>query len=823
MQDSSPSSSSPAPSPSPQPSPSVRINDVAPERSRDFADLMHAALALIITVAVILMAVYLRGFTTGVESDARTASRAFDWLLNMPISVVQQLTTFVIVVSVLAHMLIGREWLQSSIAVIALFGGYVAIRVLSLALSHFGGMALIAPFASPGTTMGGSGLLPDIYAGIGAFLTVAGPRRLRSTVRWSWNILYAVAVVLVILSWHSLSGALASFAIGRLVGMLLRFAAGTQNKGEWGQEIVDSLRNINLRLVSLTRRQSDKGDAGVLQTSLDDDLIENSRIYDAVDDAGERYIVSVLDAQTHSAGYFNQLWQWLRLTGVPMRRDRSTTDANHHHLAMILGLAHLGLSTPKAYGVTDSEESSLFVFQAEGVAQPCDPDSLSDEDAVAAMRYLRTANNRGYTHRRITPESLARTGEGAIVLAGWHNGDCASSGANVALDKVQLLSLLASLIGVERTVAAARSAWGDDMLIALTPFLQKVAVPYATRALPGWSKQLLGEMRTAVNALAPEDRTENAEPVTLSRFSLRSFIVIAMAVVAVAVILTQLQPDEVINAVRRAKIGLAFLCFACSILAWVGASISLGAFMDKDKRHPFALFCSQAASGFTAVSMPAGVGPAVVNLQYLRKSGYRSAAATAIMSATWLVQALSTIVLVLGIGLFTGRNTLSGMIPGPTLIVVIGIAALAFCAAMVIAPLRRLLVVKYLPIIKAYARQLVDVISQPTKMLVCVLGSLVLNITTGLGFWAALLAFGHPTNPMETIFIFLLANTLGSAVPTPGGLGAVEAALLFAFSSVGVPSAVALSATLLYRVCFYWLRIPFGALAMKWLDRRNLI
>lgn len=33
--------------------------------------------------------------------------------------------------------------------------------------------------------------------------------------------------------------------------------------------------------------------------------------------------------------------------------------------------------------------------------------------------------------------------------------------------------------------------------------------------------------------------------------------------------------------------------------------------------------------------MPAGVGPAFVNLQFLRKSGYRNTKATAIMSAVW--------------------------------------------------------------------------------------------------------------------------------------------------------------------------------------------
>ena len=130
---------------------------------------------------------------------------------------------------------------------------------------------------------------------------------------------------------------------------------------------------------------------------------------------------------------------------------------------------------------------------------------------------------------------------------------------------------------------------------------------------------------------------------------------------------------------------------------------------------------------------------------------------------------------------------------------------------------------KYLPMAKAYARNLVDVLARPKELAFGIAGALVLNLATGLGFWAALMAFGYHTNPIETTFIFLLANTLGSAVPTPGGLGAVEAALSVAFTAVGIPSTIAVSATLVYRIAFYWLRIPVGALAMKWLDRHNLI
>ncbi|WP_236630750.1 lysylphosphatidylglycerol synthase transmembrane domain-containing protein [Bifidobacterium aemilianum] len=800
----------------------LHIEDRPPRRTRDFGDLIHAVLAVIAALAVIIVALYLRGITSGVESDAHSAGQALNWIMDLPASMLQQLATIIIVVSVLLHLLINREWLQSAATVIALFGGYLAIWSLSTLLTQLGNPALLSSMASF-TSNQGPTLLPDIYAGVGAFLTVAGPRRTHSTVKWGWNILYGVAVILVVMSWHSVTGVCVSFAVGRVVGMVIRFVIGTRNQGSWGRQIMLALDSIGLDLVSLERRTFEQTESKVLQADPDDDLIENSRTYDALDSDGHRYIVSVLDNQTHMAGYLNQLWQWVRLSGVSMRRDRSASMANHHHLAMLLGLANAGLATPNAYGVADSDESSILVFRAEAAPLACNLDTLSDRDAKAFMTYLGTAHARGYTHRRITPDTLVHLPSGQAIIGGWQNGDCASGSANMALDKVQLLVLCASLIGLDRTLPLAQEAWGLHQLLDLAPFVQRAAVPSATRALPAWDKRVLADIRERLKAMAPEEADQSTENVALSRFSLRSFLVLALGIIAAAVIFTQLRPDEVIAALKQAKASSALVCVLFGFLAWVGSAIALGAFLPHDKRHPLPLYCTQAASGFTAVSMPAGVGPAFVNLQYLRKNGFTTTAATAITSAAWAIQSLMTIILIFVIGIFTGRNSLSGMIPTNTLVIVIGAVVLLLSASMAIAPLRRLITDKYLPMLKAYGRQLLDVLSQPKQLGMGVLGAFILNVATGLGFWAALLAFGYQTNPVETIFIFLLANTLGSAVPTPGGLGAVEAALTFAFSSVGVPAAVALSATLLYRVSFYWLRIPVGAMAMKWLGRHKLI
>ena len=751
-----------------------------------FADLTHAFFALVLGIGVILFSVYLHGTASGVESDVHSAGRVVSWLMDVPSALLQQLAIVCITVSVLIQLLTSKEWLQSVISVVSLIFGFFAVWGISALISNSGNTMLIIPLQSNSTSVG-TGLLPDFYAAMASFLTVSGPRRIRSCTKWGWNVLYAVAVLMVVLSWNSLAGVIASYAIGRVIGMLIRFAIGTQNNGAWGSQIAQSLRSIGIDTSLLTRRVAPYVDSGVLKATLDDDLTENSRIYDVVDYDGKQYTVSVLDNQVHAAGYLNQVWQWLRLTGVSMRRDRSSVDAMHHHYAMILGLSNAGLETPRVYGVADYGESSILVFHRNRMPLECNQNTMSDHDMEAFMEYLTTAHHHGFTHRRITPETLSRMENGHPVIAGWHNGDYGSSAPNFALDKVQLLVLLATLNGNDRAIACARRTWGDEQLIDLAPFIQKAAIPASTRALPGWDKHVLTNLRTRISALAPQDVADSMEKVTLSRFSLRSFIAIALLVVAVYVVFTQIQPAEMIKAVRDANLAMALVCVALGFVAWLGSAITLGVFMDSDKRNTIGLYCSQMASGFTAVSMPAGVGPAFVNLQFLRKSGYRSTAATAVMSAVWAVQGGTTIVLLLTIGLFTGRNTLSGMIPTNTLIMVIAIVALVVSAAMAIPPVRHLVTEKYLPMVKAYARNLVNVLARPKELALGIAGALVLNLATGLGFWAALMAFGYHTNPAETTLIFLLANTLGSAVPTPGGLGAVEAVLSVAFTAVGIP------------------------------------
>ena len=537
----------------------TRIEDVPPKRNRDFADLLHALFAVLVGAAVILFSIYLHGTTSGVESDVRSAGHVVSWLMDVPTSLLQQIAIVFITVSVLIQLLIAKEWLQSVVSAIALILGFAAIWGISALISGSGNDTLIMSMMSNGTSVG-TGLLPDFYAAMASFLTVAGPRRTRSGTKWGWNILYTVAVLFVVLSWNSLSGVLVSFAAGRALGMLIRFMLGTQTNGAWGNQVAQALRSIGIDVASLSRRLATYTDSGMLKTTLDDDLTENSRIYDAIDVDGHQYTVSVLDNQVHMAGYLNQLWQWVRLTGVSMRRDRSSFDAIHHHYAMILGLQNAGLTVPGVYGVADSSESSILVFHRDHMPLECNPNTMSDHDMELFMTYLSEAHRHGFTHRRITPETLSRMENGQPVIAGWQNGDYGSAPPNYALDKVQLLVLLGALNGIDRAIACARRTWGDEQLIDLAPFIQKAAVPAAIRALPACDKHMLNTLRSRIAALAPQEVADSMETVTLSRFSFRSFIAIALLVVAVYVVFTQIQPAEMIKAVKEANIAMALVC-----------------------------------------------------------------------------------------------------------------------------------------------------------------------------------------------------------------------------------------------------------------------
>jgi uncharacterized protein (TIRG00374 family) len=104
-------------------------------------------------------------------------------------------------------------------------------------------------------------------------------------------------------------------------------------------------------------------------------------------------------------------------------------------------------------------------------------------------------------------------------------------------------------------------------------------------------------------------------------------------------------------------------------------------------------------------------------------------------------------------------------------------------------------------------------------------GALLLSAAYILCLAACVRAFDRSVPSIASIaVVYLTGIVLGSVIPTPGGLGTVETALIAELTTVaGLPSAVAVSAVLLFRLLTFWLPVPVGWVALNYLERKQAL
>jgi uncharacterized protein (TIRG00374 family) len=76
---------------------------------------------------------------------------------------------------------------------------------------------------------------------------------------------------------------------------------------------------------------------------------------------------------------------------------------------------------------------------------------------------------------------------------------------------------------------------------------------------------------------------------------------------------------------------------------------------------------------------------------------------------------------------------------------------------------------------------------------------------------------------VAVFLVFTFGIALGTATPTPGGLGGIEAGLVAGLIIYHVDSATALATVLLYRLLSYWLPLLVGAAALVYSQRQRYI
>ncbi|WP_313661524.1 flippase-like domain-containing protein [Cellulosimicrobium cellulans] len=550
----------------------------------------------------------------------------------------------------------------------------------------------------------------------------------------------------------------------------------------------------------------------------------DNRVYAMLAEDGVRRDVVVLDGDRQVVGFLARFWRSLRLRGSEGRAAISLRAAAERTALLSYAARSAGVRTPRLLGVAESADSMVLVQEhATGAVSLRDlpVEDLTSSVLNEAWRQLRLAHSAGIAHRALTSDVMLvsrepATGAPQVWLTGWEQGDIASSELARRMDLAQMVALLALRVGARRAVESAVSVLPDDDIAAIGPLLQPVALPPSTREEIRRNKELLKELRAALVERLPE---ASIEPQRITRFGARTILTLTLTIVAVTVVVTTINFDQITEAVSSANPWWAAVSFLLGIVTWFGAALTLVAFASK--RLPlWRVTLTQAAGSFVALAAPAGIGPAALNLRLLTRRGISTPVAVATVALVQVSQFVVTILLLVVLSVATGDGGLV-QLPSTTVLLAIGGVALAVLATLLVPAVRAWVLAKIRPTIQQVWPRLSEMLGQPGRLALGIAGNVVMTLGYVLAFDAALAAFGQELSLVEVAVIYLVGNAAGAAVPTPGGLGAIEAALIFGLTTAGVPAALATSATVLFRVATYWARIPIGWAAMRYLQRKG--
>ncbi len=807
-----------------------------------------------IDVVISLIAIFFI-WTIGALASATTRGVTMDVLsfqlvrkiLILPVSITEGLIILTTPILVIVSLALRRR-LQAIIQVlvtslVAAVGGWIIILLTGLLPSDLTApLSVDRALATQGSQTGIAIAINLVIVTLCALFTSAGEAQSMKAIKWGWTGLWIILILGVLRSSMTLPVAFISVFLGRAFGSGSRWIMGYDDQRAKGAKLVEALLNIGItpsRIVRtdldtteeplatwavaensrgrLTQMPADLGDMGVTVTRRP--IQDHHRHYQAWSDTGLAYEIIAMDPGQELTGTLLEMWNNLRLRGISRWVSPSLKAQAERSSFTTLQALRAGVFTQEPIGIASASDSIILVMSALPPTTPLTElgENASDEILERAWEQLHFAHSRGISHRALTPEAVVVDSSSDVWLLDWDSGEVATTELNQSIDIAQMLVLTALAVGPERALEAGRRCVGEDTLIACAPVIQKPVLPAEINQRLRRS-DLLGELRAA---LVGDSEAETAHTADLQRFRPRTIFTIAVAFIAVFIVVSSLNFSDIVTTVKSANLWwmLASALLAC--LIWVGSAVPLVA-LSPEKLSLRETLVAQVAASIITIVAPAGVGPAALNLRYLRKRRVPTAMAVTTVTLMQISQALVTIILLLLVMVIAG-SSLSVSVPYGTILGVVALVMVAVGVIVAVPKVRRWIWSKIQPTWQQVYPRLLWIIGQPRRLAAVLGGNLLMNIGYVGSFWTALLAMGGSLNFSTVSLTYLTANAAGSFIPSPGGIGTVETALTSGLTVAGISSSVAIATALLYRLVTFYGRIPFGWLAMKYMEKRDLI
>ena len=781
------------------PDSTIIIEDgVYPRNLRRPLDLARFLLAVLLTCGIVLIAWFATSTAAGLGTDITSGANQLPSPVLLIFNVVGGIGTLGLPIAA-AIMLILRKRIRQVI------DSFVAmlVAVIFLTLLSTGVVALHVPrllAALAGSTSSTSVATAPILAGLIAYVTVS---RLLS--RRPWNVMAIVVVgsviiVTVVNSGIALAGIGISITLGWGIGLLTRYIAGTPTSRPSGLQIAQTMDRGGFPLLRLQAISS----------------LSRGRRYIGTTRAGGLVVITVLDRDLEGAGLVNALWTSLRLRDDAGRGAFNMRRALDHTALMAYAAQSAGAPVPRLLVASEiGPDSCLVAWESVTGTRFSDLSDVSDDDLAQAWRAMRTLHEHQVSHRGLVPEHIMRGDDGRIWLIGGDYGTVAAGDVAMRIDIAELLCTLAMKTSPERAIATGRATLGVSGLVRALPALQPVALSGRTRAALRKHKGLIVNLRDALVEMKPSAATETIQ---FERIKPRTLVMIVVGTIAGYLLVTQLAQVNLVQLVTTAKWGWVAAAVGFSLITFFGAAWSLNGFVpEKLKLHR--TLAAQLAGNFATLVSPPTIGSIAINVRYLQRSGLHPALAAASVGVSQVMAFIFHIVLLFVFGIAAGTTAEHTFNPPRWVVIAVVVVVILLLASLAVPYVRKQIAHRVVPLLREVGPRLATVAQRPAKLAEGIGGILLLNLAFVGVLYASIEAFGGSMTIAVVAVVYLAGATLGQAAPTPGGLGAVEAALVAGLTAGGLNAGIAVSAVLLYRLITFWIPTIPGYWAFTWLSK----
>jgi glycosyltransferase 2 family protein len=648
---------------------------------------------------------------------------------------------------------------------------------------------------------------PAYLAGAAAAGVVGKPWLSRAWRRSSDRALLVLVVVMLIAGTTGLAELLLAFSAGSLTGAAVLLAVGAPNRRPSPQAVADGLAGAHVEVTELALERAVGG---------------RSQLYRAALVDGSSVFVKVYSRDSRDADLLYRGYRSLVFRDADDEWPTGSLGRDAEHEALMLLLARRGgVRAPDLRALVELPDGSMVVATEEVLGptlDTLDQDDLSADLLDAVWREVSALHRAGIAHRALRAANVLVAEDGPTII----DLGAAKSPADpraAAVDRAELLASTAALVGPGPATAAAARTLEPGELAAASPYLQPLALSAATRKQA--RKSLLRELRDDV---AGATGVEPEPLARLVRVKARTLLMVATLTGAFYFLLPQLaNVDDSFRALRSANWAWLAGAVAMSGVTYVGAAVGMaGGVRQTIPLGP--TVGAQLASSFVNRVTPANVGGMALNVRYLQKVGVSPTDAVTGMGLNVLAGAIVHIVLLLVFFAWAGRTGSGFALPSSSKLLVVIVVVLAVLG-LVLATRRgrRVVRTRVLGAVKQSLSTIASIARSPKRMLALFGGSTAVTLAYVAALACACNALGAGASIAQVGAVYLGSSILAAAAPTPGGLGAMEAALVAGFTAIGMDGGVAVAAVLSYRLATFWLPILPGWISFQVLERRNYI